>query len=167
MQIKRVYWDANCWLGLINGEAAKFNALEHVYDAAKTGTYQIWTSTLSYVEVFRLKSEEGHPKPLGDANLDIIERAFTQDFVQLVTLDMEVVREARRLLRLTLGLGKRTDAVHLASTLRWSVDAMHTYDKTDLLHLDGKLKCRSGEFLKICEPDPPDHGPLFQQPLAP
>ncbi len=161
-EIKRVYWDANCWLGLINGETARIGALQYVYEAARIGGYQIWTSTLSFVEVFRLKAEEGQPKPLGDANLDRIEEVFSQDFVQLVTLDMEIGREARRLLRITAGLGKRTDAVHLASALRWSVDAMHTYDKVDLLHLDGKLKCRSGQFLKICEPDSPDYGPLFK-----
>ena len=67
-ELRKVYWDACVWLGLINGEPNKMRAVEYVYNSARSGTYEIWTSTMSYVEVFRIKAEEGKPKPY-DANV--------------------------------------------------------------------------------------------------
>lgn len=59
--------------------------------------------------------------------------------------------EARRLLRLdTLPLTKPNDAIHLASALWHSVDTFHTYDRADLLKLDGMINCKDGKPLKIC-----------------
>lgn len=159
-EVRRVYWDACCWIGLINGETTKLGGLEYVYKAAMKGEYQIWTSALSLAEVFKLKSEDNTRRPLDDGNLDAIDDMFRQDFVFITTVDLEIGFEARRLLRHTPGLRKAPDAIHLASALRWSVDALHTYDKGDLLRLSGKLKCRSGEWLTICEPDEPPTGPL-------
>jgi hypothetical protein len=61
----------------------------------------------------------------------------------------------------TPGLKKRTDAIHLASALKFSVDALHTYDGSDLLHLDGKVPDKKGRKLSICVPDKDSDGPLF------
>jgi predicted nucleic acid-binding protein len=87
---------------------------------------------------------------------------FEQEFIKLVPVDLEVAKLARRLLREQDGLTKRPDAVHLASAIRWSLDTLHTYDGTDLLHLDSKLKTKSGQILRITPPDDPPDGPLFQ-----
>ena len=64
-ELRRVYWDANVWLGLINGESKKRRAVEYIYGAAKSGSHEIWTSTLSFVEVYRIRGEEAAPKPYG------------------------------------------------------------------------------------------------------
>jgi len=50
---------------------------------------------------------------------------------------------------------KPSDAVHLATALALSVDEMQTYDTSDLLKLDGKIKCANGKPLKICRPSVP------------
>ena len=161
-ELRRVYWDACVWLGLINGEPNKLRAVEYVYNSARSGTYEIWTSTMSYVEVFRIKAEEGKPKPYNASVLDKIEEMFEQDFVKLVPVDVEVAKLARRLLREHDKLKKRPDAIHLASAIRWSVEELHTYDGNDLLHLDGKLKTKAGTILRITPPNDPPDGPLFQ-----
>ena len=161
-ELRRVYWDACVWLGLINGEASKKRAVEYVYNSARAGTHEIWTSTMSYVEVFRIKGEEANPKPYAATGLDKIEAMFEQEFIKLVPIDVEVAKLARRLLREHDKLKKRPDAIHLASAIRWSIDQLHTYDGNDLLHLDGKLKTKAGTVLRITPPDDPPDGPLFQ-----
>lgn len=162
-ELKKVYWDANIWLGLVNGEAAKIRAIECIYEFAKKGTYEIYTSTMSFVEVFRLHSELHIPKPLPENNLDTIEEMFEQDFIKLIPVDMEIARNARRLRR-QLDFKGAPDSIHLASALRWSVDALHTYDGNDLLKFDGQLRSHNGQLLHISEPDfPPLDGSLFPE----
>jgi predicted nucleic acid-binding protein len=161
-ELNKVYWDANMWLGLINGESAKIRAIEFIYQSAKKGTYDIYTSTMSFVEVFRLRSEAQLTKPLPESNLDIIEKMFEQDFIKLISVDMEIARNARRLRR-QLEFKGAPDSIHLASALRWNVDALHTYDGCDLLKFNNQLKSHNGQLLRICEPEEPQDGPLFDQ----
>jgi len=157
----KLYWDSCAWLGLLNGEPDKKRELEIVYGHAKAGNYQIWTSTLSMVEVRRLESEKNDQKPLSEENLKKIGDLFLQSFVMPIPLDVEIAVNARRLLRATSGLGKYQDAVHLASALKWNLPLLHTYDHDDLLHLSDKFECSSGEKLRICYPDETADGPLF------
>lgn len=160
-KLKRFYWDSCAWLGLLNGEDDKKRELEIIYKGAQNGHYELWTSTFSLVEANRYDTEKNRAKPLEPDNLRMIEEFFEQAFIKLIPLDMEIAKSARRLYRETPGLGKKADAVHLASALRWPVNAMHTYDGCDLLHLSGKLVGRSGEALLICTPDEEASGSLF------
>ena len=157
----KLYWDSCAWLGLINGEVDKRRELEIVYEHAKQGKYQLWTSTLSVVECRRLATEDKLPKPLSDENEKTINDFFLQPFVMPIPVSLDIAESARKIWRATVGLGKYQDAVHLASALRWDTPVMHTYDREDLLHLDGRFKCKNGETLKICYPDETTDGPLF------
>lgn len=157
----KLYWDSCAWLGLINGEGDKQRELQIVYGHAKKGHYEIWTSTLSYMECRRLKSELQLPKPLDAANEKIISDIFKQPFVKPIPLTLDIVERARTIWRETPGLSKYQDAVHLASALRWSVPVMHTYDGADLIHLSGSFDCWDGTPLTICYPDETTDGPLF------
>ena len=158
---KRVYWDSCAWLGLLNGEPDKRRELEIIYNSARDGIYELWTSTYSQVEVYRYKFEENTERPWSEANTKKIEQFFLQPFIRLVPVDLEIGRHARQIYRETPGLKKRPDAVHLASALRWPVDAMHTYDRPDLLVLSYKFVGRSGNPLLICKPNEESDGPLF------
>lgn len=158
---KRYYWDSCAFLGLLNGEANKRRELEIVYSAAKRGEAEIWTSAITLVEVNHLASEAGTPKPFPPENDDIIAALLEQPFIKIVPVDLETGREARKLLRSTPGLKKRPDAIHIASALRWPVEAMHTYDRADLLHLSGQKTAKDGSKLLICYPDETTDGPLF------
>ena len=60
---KRIYWDACAWIGYINAETEKITALRAIWEAAKRGKYQIWTSTFSYLEVIHGINEYGTPYP--------------------------------------------------------------------------------------------------------
>lgn len=161
--LKRVYWDSCAWLGLLNGEPDKRRELEIIYNSARNGQYEIWTSTFTQVEVYRYDNEANTPRPWSDVNTRKIEQLFLQPFVKIVPLDLEIGRHARQIYRETPGLKKRPDAIHLASALRWPVDAMHTYDRPDLLVLSYKFTGRSGKPLFICKPNEDSDGPLFGQ----
>lgn len=45
----------------------------------------------------------------------------------------------------------------------WNVPLFHTYDRDDLLRLNGKLHCNDGTPLKIIEARDPFEGELFSE----
>lgn len=138
-KLRKVYWDSCAWLGLMNCEPNRSRELEIIYNAAKDGLYELWTSTFSLVEANRFKTEDGRAKPLASEELAKIEQFFNQPFIKLIPVDMEIASHARRLCRETSGLSKKQDAIHLASALKWPVEALHTYDGSDLLHLSNRF----------------------------
>jgi predicted nucleic acid-binding protein len=158
---KRLYWDSCAWLGLLNGEQHRLRALEAIFTNARDGHYEIWTSTYTLVEVNRYSHENGQRKPLDDSNLEKLRAFFLQPFIKLIPVDEQIATSARKLIRETPGLSKRPDAVHLASAIKWSLEDIHTYDGSDLLHLSGLINNKSGHPIKICVPDEESDGPLF------
>ena len=160
-KVPKLYWDSCAWLGLLNGEADKKRELEIVYGQSRQGQFEIWTSTLSMIECRRLKSEEHEAKPLTAENAQTIKDIFSQPFVKPIPLDVQISEMSRTIWRSTPGLGKFQDAVHVASAIRWNVPILHTYDRDDLLHLDGSFDCLDGATLTICYPDQTTDGELF------
>jgi len=47
---------------------------------------------------------------------------------------------------------KPSDGIHLATAMALSVDEMHTFDRSDLLKLNGKVLRADGKPLTICVP---------------
>ena len=166
--LPRIYWDACAWIGLINFEATKKAPLQHFYDLAIRGQHELWTSTISFVEVFQLYIEQGQVKPYDQANLDIIKNVMEQPFVKLVPVDLIIARRARELRRTITAPGTGAgDCIHLATALQWDATPMHTWDKAHLLGLTNTLTCKSGNPLEICQPVIPPAGPLFGPPSQP
>ena len=150
----QVYWDSCCWIGLINQEDRWFADLKTVFDSAQRGDAQLWISTITILEVVKVPSESGMPRPWPDANIAQVDNLFLQDYVRTVQLDQQIARKAREIYRSTpsLGLRKQMDAIHLATALFHNVDEFHTDDGEDLLDLDKALTCRDGRQLRICKP---------------
>lgn len=161
---ERYYWDACAWIGLINKESKKHRELEIIWKAAQLGKCVILTSSLSQVEVFKIKCEKDDPKPLSEENDLAISNMFQQPYVKRVNLDPIVGELARKLRRQHPQLKKVPDAVHLATAMFWNCDALHTYDNADLLGLTLKVSRRDGVPLLICIPDESADGPLFAGP---
>jgi hypothetical protein len=147
----------------LNGEADKKRELEIVYGHARNGHYELWTSTLSFMEVRRLDSEKADTKPLSAESAKKIADIFKQPFVKPIPLSVDIAERSREIWRETAGLKKWQDAAHLASALRWNVAVMHTYDSADLLHLTMKFTCKNGAKLPIVYPDETTDGPLFKK----
>jgi hypothetical protein len=106
------------------------------------------------------------PSALPEVDDAAFEDYIEQEFVVRVQVDFAVATAARRLLRQYPSIGKPQDAVHVATALLENVDELHTFDRSDLLPLDGKLIRQDGSRLKICMPPgppDPDEGTLFER----
>lgn len=168
--IPKFYWDACCWLGLINNEAAKHKELLLVWEGAKRAQCELYTSAYTYLEV--VKAKPGPADPLTEAESDKrVDDILDQPFVEVIQVDTIIAKLARRLRRAyPTELQQKADAIHLASAAHTNMDALHTYDgarpgaKSKLLLLDGKIPRRNGTLLRICMPDTDAYGPLWGGP---
>lgn len=159
--LTKTYWDACAWLGLINQEATRYDPLSRIYETARRGGLEIWTSAFTYAEVFKKKCEAGVIASLDDESEKEISDILSQDFIKIVPVDAIIGTNARKLLRAHHVLKKPQDAIHLATALWWNLNMLHTYDGSELLPLDGALPCRDGKMLQICVPSDEIIGPLF------
>lgn len=157
---KKVYWDACAWLGLLNGEADKAQELEVVWEKAKHGEVEIWTSAFCVAEVYKVKCE-GEKIGLSPENDDKIDDLFNQDWVYIAQVDLAIARLAKSLLRSQAKLSKPSDGIHLATAIYWNVDQLHTWDASDLLGI--VCKRADGEILEICKPAMIDGENLFNR----
>jgi len=151
---QRVYWDACAWIGFINEEAAKIGPLRYIWESAKRGEHEIWTSVYSYLEVLKIKAESGDQIPIEESNRRIDEM-FQQPHVKRVQLDTEVARFARSIKQThhDAGLKSRPDSIHIATAAYYNLDELHTWDNAHILPFDRKIMRRDGTPLRILIPN--------------
>jgi len=118
---------------------------------------------MAIVEVNRLASEMQMTKPISPESIAKLDGLLFQPFVKLVNLDQIVAKRARKVIRETPGLKKKPDAVHLASAIIWNIPIFHTYDRDDLLHLNGTISCIDGTPMEITAARDPFDGGLFDE----
>lgn len=162
---KQIYWDSCAWIGLLCSEQDKITALRSIWEDAKAGKYEIWTSVYAYLEVIHSKAPYGEAYP-PESDDKKVEDILSQEFVIRVQIDVSVARLAKKLKRDLhhKGLKKRSDAIHLATALYYNSEELHTWDASDLLQFDNQLKCKNGNNLKIIIPAADKmHVPLFAQ----
>ena len=155
---ERVYWDSCVWLGIINDEPDKVDSAKWVIERAERGEVEIWTSTITLAEVYKVRGG-GEADPEADKKLDDF---LSQPYIVHVQVDQDVAMEARRLLRARMpGLRKPFDAIHLASAVWHDIEIFHTFDRDDLLPLNGLVTCHNGRALSISKPPerPPPEEP--------
>lgn len=155
--MKAVYWDANVFHALFAKEPGRIDVCQKIADAAKNGDVQIYTSTVTLVEVVWIKGLDR----LDPKHEDAIQKFFGNKFIRLITCDRAIAGEARALMWRYPKL-KNKDAIHVASALSQPViDVLHSYDDDDLLPLSGQL---GAPPLTICHPtwaDPPAPEPAL------
>ncbi len=162
--MKRVYWDACAWLGLINREDDRFPVLRYYIEQAQQGKVEIWTSAFTLAEVFKRRCKEKN-EVLDSSKDDAFEDYLSQPFIKMVAVDREIGTWARRLLRKFPKLKKPQDAIHLATAARHNIDEFHTFDDENLIPLNGQIDRLDGSKLVIGRPvlPPADtSGPLFE-----
>lgn len=148
----KYYWDACIWITLISDRRSeRGQACEYILEQAKAGGCEIWTSSFCLAEVVKRKCD-GETARLAEENDIGFEDLIEQEFVHKVSVDVDVGKVARRLLRRFPGIGKPQDAIHVATCLLNNVDELHTYDRDDLLGLSGKLDRLDKRKLTICPP---------------
>ena len=142
-----IYWDACCFVYLLNGDPLRGAALGHVYANAQAGQILLVTSTFSIVEVNHVVTEQlgAPPDPATEAGIDRFWNDRTS--LQFIEFDFFVARTARTLIRDLRAkatnkdeVPSNGDAVHLASAMTrsralatrrgagGSIDEIQTYD---------------------------------------
>lgn len=162
----RVYWDSCAWIGLVNAESTKYFPLRSIWEGAQRGVYEIWTSTYCYIELRYGIAPHGKTYPPAESD-ERFEKLLIQPYVKRVQLSVPIAKRARQIKRELHkdGLGKRSDAVHLATALFTNCQELHTWDEGDLLQFDGKVNCRNGQPLRIVKPGKEYlDAPLFAEP---
>jgi len=135
-QIRR-YWDAKCFIALLNDEA-EAPACERILDQAKGRQTEICVS------------------PIAKDLRDKVRAFFENDYVRLRVVDRKIANDAQQLCW-DHSLHPR-DAIHLAVALDLECDLLETSD-SDLLRLDQKIPSTS---LRICKPDALGQADLFE-----
>ena len=147
----RRYWDAKCFIALLNDEA-EAPACERILDQAKGRQTEICVSPIVQVEVIRPK---GSPLPLAKEWREKVRGFFENDFFRWRIIDRKIANDAQ-LLCWDHSLHPR-DAIHLAVALDLKSDLLETADR-DLLRLDGAIPSTS---LRICQPGTVGQADLF------
>lgn len=126
----RYYWDACVFLASIRGEDGRVEHVKELLDQAEKGELRILTSTLSIVEVASTGSQ-AEPPPTEEA-LERIDNLWAAPSpVVMVEFYRAIAERARGLIRSAPALGlklKPADAIHMATAVQVSADAIHTYD---------------------------------------
>ncbi len=131
--------------------SSRGQACEYVLEQARVGKCEIWTSSFCLAEVFKRKCD-GDSLRLAEERDIYFEDLIEQEFIKKVSVDVDVGKVARRLLRRFPKIGKPQDAIHVASCLLNDIDQFHTFDREDLLGLDGQIERFDGAKLTICTP---------------
>lgn len=153
--IPKYYWDSCIWIELIQRQdSIRFSCCEFVLNEAKSGKCEIWTSAFTLAEVFKRRCSDENAGIAADED-GAFEDLIEQEFIKKVSVDVDVGKVARRLLRRFPKIGKPQDAIHVATCLLQNVDELHTFDREDLLALNGKLEREDRKHLRICLPPYP------------
>lgn len=131
MPSRRVYWDANCFLAYINGEADRLPMLDALFEEARRGEIAIVTSMVSLTEVAYEASEKESRRLSQEVEASLDALFEDRSVVSLAEYHQFVARDARRLIRQALAEGWRLqpmDAIHLATALDARAEEVHTYE---------------------------------------
>lgn len=151
----KYYWDACIWITLINEpDSFRGQCCKYVLELAKDDKCEIWTSSFTLAEVYKRKCDADQAS-IQQSQDEEFEDLIEQEFVKKVSVDVDVGKVARRLLRRYPKIGKPQDGIHVASCLLENVDELHTFDREDLLALDGVLDRIDHKKLLICAPPYP------------
>lgn len=143
MKKKIVYWDSDCFLGLLNKEQDKIKKCQTVIKEAEEGNLIIVTSALTFIEVIKMRGKKQVSKKIEKTIQDF----FLNPFMSIHNVDREIGIKARDLMWKNKALQPK-DSIHVSTAIIQKVPELHTFDKY-LLGLDGQC---GNPPLKICEP---------------
>jgi len=124
-----------------NREHGRYDTCNAIIEAARKDEIRLLTSWLTLAEIHKVTDE--YPTEAED----IIAEFFRNPYIVKTAVDWSVTRITRDLRgRFKLDT---SDGIHLATAIRYKADVLHTYDRDDLLRLNGQIP---GYPLSITEP---------------
>ncbi len=151
MIVKKYYWDTNVILSYIKGKGKGENRtdeelrdIDGVVKDIEDKKAIIVTSALTLTEVFTGELNDEQKERYNS----VFKRPSTVqiDVHNNISLKASEIREHYNKQKKKI---KSPDAIHLATAILTGVDALHTFDKDDLIPLNGNVM---GHNLKICKP---------------
>ena len=134
MSVPLHYWDSCTFVGYFNDEKDKIDGCISVLEDAQAKRLKIVTSTITLVEVIKIKGQPMPPKEQEDMMMRFFKA--NSDWIILMDVERKIAEIARELIR-DFGL-KAYDATHAATAIRAKVNFIDTFD-TDLLKLSNKI----------------------------
>lgn len=151
----KYYWDACIWIELINNpDGVRGQCCKHVLNLARENKCEIWTSSFTLAEVIKRKCD-GKGASIQQEKDEAFEDLIEQEFVKKVSVDVDIAKVARRLLRRFPKIGKPQDGIHVATCLMENLDELHTFDREDLLGFDKVFDRFDKQKLRIITPPYP------------
>lgn len=143
MTREQVYWDANAFLGHLNGEDDKAEVCGHILQAAENGALVIVTSAITLAEVIYIKGGTKLP----DEKRAMVDAFFKAEYISVRNVTRATTELARDLV--WDHNIRHQDAIHVATACLYRVPVLHTYDGK-LLGSDGLVV--AGHKLQITKP---------------
>lgn len=128
MADEKRYWDSTVFLALIKNEEGRAETCENIVNDARAGRCEIWTSTVTLVEVVKLRAREN---PIDSRTEEIITKFLRNAFIKVIPLDAVTAAKARRLIWDFPWLLPR-DAIHLATAIHIGSPVLEHYDDGDI-----------------------------------
>ena len=131
-----LYWDSSAFLSYVNEIPDRIPTLEALLESSANGIIELYTSTISHVEVAFGASEQQQRRLDPEIEQQIDSLWSDPKVVVSVEYHGRIGQIARDLMRLAVTRGwslKPLDAIHLA-TAQWlsglgiEIDEFHTYD---------------------------------------
>ena len=157
-----VYCDSCLFLDYLNATPNGVEIVSPLVVLARSGDFEIVTSTISLAEVAYVGKElrEGPDSAIADG----IDKMFRDEtLLTLVEYDQEIGANARSLIRQTLRESKRikpADAIHLATAMAVGASVLHTFD-VDLIAHASALAAVAAE-LPVAPEVEPQQGKLIE-----
>ncbi len=133
---KILYWDSSALLSFVNEYPERISTLDALLESSANGTIEIYTSTISHVEVAFGASEQQRRRLAPEIEREIDSLWSDPNVVVSVEYHNGIGQSARNLIRDAVTRGwslKPLDAIHLAtgqwlSSMEIVVGEFHTYD---------------------------------------
>ncbi len=142
MSVEKIYWDSACFLSHFYAEVGKDEKCDGVLQRAERGEVLIVTSALTLAEVLWMR---GEPK-LEKEKADLVQRFFRRSYIRVYNVSRKLAEDAQ--VHVWENSIKPKDAIHVATAIHLSVDALETFDKK----LIGKSGTVGSPLLLIREP---------------
>jgi len=150
-----VAWDTCVLVDAIQRTPDRWGSIAPMLNMAIAGDLKIVISTISVAECYWLR-DAAHQGMSQDEQDALIEKWLENPYLVKRAADFGTYRIAAAIARETKGGLTPNDSIIAATALRHEAGTLVTYDDTNgesLLKQDGKLRVRSGSYLKICTPD--------------
>jgi predicted nucleic acid-binding protein len=173
---RRPYIESSAFIAFIKGEIKENNhdckkIVDSILQAAQSGDFFIYTSSLTIAEVFKNKKNP----VLSDQENEDLRPYFRENYIRLVEVDREIGERANELCRThkpksNFPALRPNDAIHLACAERASCEVLLAYDPDLTRQIHDKISIEWPSFYSVVSVTMqnalPAGEPAFQNVLA-